>query len=179
MLEEKQAVIKGEYCSCGNKARQEVAEVDEVGGMGGVQLWEGGDSRSRSISMEVTQEAENLNEVGGGGGVQHGESGVGNKVIESQGEDNMCNPGILVERLEALVDNMEPSKSEVENKEAVLESLRRVLGNRFPEVELIPYGSSESGLAFPGCDLDVFVFLGDEEEVIKCTLPLSANKFGF
>ena len=128
--------------------------------------------------MEVTQEAENLNEVGGGGGAQNGEGGVRNKVLESQGEV-MCSPGILVERLEALVDNIEPSKSEVENKEAVLESLRRVLGNRFPEVELIPYGSSESGLAFPGCDLDVFVFLGDEEEVIKCTLPLSANKFGF
>ena len=180
MLEGKQAVIR-EYCSCvaRNKARQKVVDVDEVGGVRGAQLWEGGDSRSSSIRMEVTQEAENLNEVGGGGGVQHGESGVGNKVIESQGEDNMCNPGILVERLEALVDNIEPSKSEVENKEAVLESLRRVLGNRFPEVELIPYGSSESGLALPGCDLDVFVFLGDEEEVIKCTLTLSANKFGF
>ena len=167
-----------EYCSCGarNKARQEVGDVDEVGGVRGVQLWEGGDSRSRSIRMEVTQEAENLNEVGRGGGAQHGEGGVGNKV--RQGEDNMCNPGILVERLEALVDNLEPSKSEMENKEAVLESLRRVLGNRFPEVELFPYGSSESGLAFPGCDLDVFVFLGDEEEVIKCTLPLSANNFG-
>merc|ERR1719447_852986 len=114
--------------------------------------------------MEVTQEAENLNEVGGEGGAQHGEEGVRNEVLESQGEDMMCNPGILVERLEALVDNMEPSKIEVENKEAVLESLRRVLGNRFPEVELFPYGSSESGLAFPGCDLDVFVFLGDEEE---------------
>ena len=170
-----------EYCSCGarNKARQEVGDVDEVGGVRGAQLWEGGDSRSRSIRMDVTQEAENLNEVGGGEGAQHGEGGVGNEVLESQGEDNMCNPGILVERLEALVDNMEPSKSEVENKEAVLESLRRVLGNRFPEVELFPYGSSESGLAFPGCDLDVFVFLGDEEEVIKCMLPLSANNFGF
>ena len=180
MLEGKQAVIR-EYCSCvgRNKARQKVVDVDEVGGVRGVHLVEGGDSRLSSIRMEMTQEAENLNEVGGGGRVQHGESGVGNKVIESQGEDNMCNPGILVERLEALVDNIEPSKSEVENKEAVLESLRRVLGNRFPEVELIPYGSSESGLAFPGCDLDVFVFLGDEEEVIKCTLPLSANKFGF
>ena len=167
-----------EYCSCGarNKARQEVADADEVGGVRGAQ---GGDSRSRSIRMEVAQEDENLNEVGGEGGAQHGEEGVGNEVLESQGEDNMCNPGILVERLEALVDNMEPSKSEVENKEAVLESLRRVLGNRFPEVELFPYGSSESGLAFPGCDLDVFVFLGDEEEVIKCTSPLSAKKFGF
>ena len=180
MLEGEQAVIR-EYCSCGarNKARQEVGDVDDVGGVRGAQLWEGGDSRSSSIRLEVTREAENLNEVGVGGGAQHGVGGFGNKVLESQGEDNMCNPGILVERLEALVDNMEPSKSEVENKEAVLESLRRVLGNRFPEVELIPYGSSESGLAFPGCDLDVFVFLGDEEEVIKCTLPLSANKFGF
>ena len=180
MLEGERAVIR-EYCSCvaRNKVRQEVVDVDEVGGVRGAQLWEGGDSRSRSIRTEVTQVAENLNEDGGGEGAQNREGGVGNKVLESQGEDNMCNPGILVERLEALVDNMEPSNSEVENKEAVLESLRRVLGNRFPEVELIPYGSSESGLAFPGCDLDVFVFLGDEEEVIKCTLPLSANKFGF
>ena len=180
MLEGKLAVIR-DCCSCGvrNIARQEVADLGEVGGVRGAQLWEGGDSRSRSIRMEVAQEAENLNEVGGEGGAQHGEGGVGNEVLESQVEDNMCYPGILVERLEALVDNMEPSKNEVENKEAVLESLRRVLGNRFPEVELFPYGSSESGLAFPGCDLDVFVFLGDEEEVLKCTLPLPANKFGF
>ena len=64
-----------EYCSCGarNKSRQEVADVDEVDGVRGAQLWDGGDSRSKSIRMEVTQEAENLNEVGGGGRVQHGE----------------------------------------------------------------------------------------------------------
>ena len=117
MLEGKQAVI-GEYCLCGarNKARQEIADADEVDGVRGVQLWEGGDSRSRSIRMEVTQEVEHLNVVGEGGGAQNGEGGVGNRVLESQGEDNMCNPEILVDRLEALVDNMEPSKSEVENK---------------------------------------------------------------
>ena len=74
-------------------------------------------------------------------------------------------PGIFEERLEALVDNMEPSEKEMRDKDAVLESLKRILSNKYPEVELMPYGSSESSLAFPGSDLDIFVWLGDEEEV--------------
>ena len=76
-------------------------------------------------------------------------------------------PDILNEKFEALVDNMTPSEKEVRDKEAVLDSLKRVLRNRFPEVKLTPYGSSQSSLAFPGSDLDIFVWLGDEEEVTE------------
>ena len=85
-------------------------------------------------------------------------------VKEDEDWDN-SDPEIFNERLEALVDNMEPEDKEVRNKEAVLDSLRRVLRTRFPEVELTPYGSSQSSLAFSGSDLDVYVWLGDEEEV--------------
>jgi len=99
-------------------------------------------------------------------GVHH--SGARNdEVWEEESVKECCDnndPEILNERLEALVDNMEPSEKEVKDKAAVLRSLTRVLSNRFPEVELTPYGSSESSLAFSGSDLDIFVWLGDEEE---------------
>ena len=101
-------------------------------------------------------------------GVPH--SGARNEEVwEEESVKECCDnndPEILNERLEALVDNMEPSEKEVKDKVAVLRSLTRVLSNRFPEVELTPYGSSESSLAFSGSDLDIFVWLGDEEEVI-------------
>ena len=95
-----------------------------------------------------------------------GEGEAGEEVLVK--EDGVkTDPDILNEKFEALVDNMTPSEKEVRDKEAVLDSLKRVLRNRFPEVKLTPYGSSQSSLAFPGSDLDIFVWLGDEEEVTE------------
>ena len=99
-----------------------------------------------------------------GRGEECGEAWEEASMIKEEECDN-SDPEILNERLEALVDNMEPSEKEMRDKAAVLDSLRSVLRNKFPEVELIPYGSSESTLAFSGSDLDIFVCLGDEEEV--------------
>ena len=95
-----------------------------------------------------------------------GEGEAWEEVLVKEDCDN-TDPDILNEKFEALVDNMTPSEKEVRDKEAVLDSLKRVLRNRFPEVKLTPYGSSQSSLAFPGSDLDIFVWLGTEEEVSK------------
>ena len=95
-----------------------------------------------------------------------GEGEAWEEVLVKEDCDN-TDPDILNEKFEALVDNMTPSEKEVRDKEAVLDSLKRVLRNRFPEVKLTPYGSSQSSLAFPGSDLDIFVWLGAEEEVSK------------
>jgi len=92
-----------------------------------------------------------------------GEGEAWEEVLVKEDCDN-TDPDILNEKFEALVDNMTPSEKEVRDKEAVLDSLKRVLRNRFPEVKLTPYGSSQSSLAFPGSDLDIFVWLGAEEE---------------
>ena len=105
----------------------------------------------------------------GAQGVAHPGEGQGELWEEDSIKDDCDNsdPEILNKNLEKLVDNMTPPEKEVRDKEAVLDSLKRVLRNRFPEVELTPYGSSQSSLAFPGSDLDIFVWLGDEEEVTE------------
>ena len=129
-----------------------------------------GDYEDQSVDAgEVRQESRKYKDGGVEGG--HLPRGENNKAWEEETRKDLeesvdnTDPGIFEERLEALVDNMEPSEKEMRDKDAVLESLKRILSNKYPEVELMPYGSSESSLAFPGSDLDIFVWLGDEEEV--------------
>ena len=129
-----------------------------------------GDYEDQSVDAgEVRQESRKYQDGGVEGG--HLPRGENNEAWEEETRKDLeesvdnTDPGIFEERLEALVDNMEPSEKEMRDKDAVLESLKRILSNKYPEVELMPYGSSESSLAFPGSDLDIFVWLGDEEEV--------------
>ena len=131
-----------------------------------------GANEVKNVTAEQLDLKEGRQEIGKFG-KSRGEQGLGDgngegEVWEEDSVKEDCDnsdPEIFNERLEALVDNMEPKEKEVRDKEAVLDSLKRVLRTRFPEVELTPYGSSQSSLAFSGSDLDVYVWLGDEEEV--------------
>ena len=139
------------------------------------QLLAGGEGANevKNVTAEQLDLKEGRQEIGKFG-KSRGEQGLGGddregEVWEGDSVKDDCDnsdPEIFNERLEALVDNMEPKEKEVRDKEAVLDSLKRVLRTRFPEVELTPYGSSQSNLAFSGSDLDVYVWLGDEEEVM-------------
>lgn len=75
----------------------------------------------------------------------------------------MCRGGDPVEmeeKLRFLVEQVELTRVEVDCLEETLVGLAEVIRTKFPHSEMLPYGSTASGLAIHGSDLDLFLSLG-------------------
>lgn len=61
----------------------------------------------------------------------------------------------------ALLEQLEPNRREVSSKRAVHQRVQHLLRRRWPSVRVLPFGSSESGLGFGGCDVDLGIYFED------------------
>ncbi|KAG7398511.1 Zinc finger, CCHC domain-containing protein [Phytophthora boehmeriae] len=61
----------------------------------------------------------------------------------------------------ALLEQLEPNAAELAAKRAVRRRVQQLLRRQWPSVRVLPFGSSESGLGFGGCDLDLGIYFED------------------
>ncbi|RLN71077.1 hypothetical protein BBJ28_00016654, partial [Nothophytophthora sp. Chile5] len=58
----------------------------------------------------------------------------------------------------ALLEQLEPNAAELASKRAVCGRVQELLALEWPACRVLPFGSSESGLGFGGCDLDLGIY---------------------
>ncbi|KAL4108988.1 hypothetical protein PRIC1_000695 [Phytophthora ramorum] len=58
----------------------------------------------------------------------------------------------------ALLEQLEPSAAELGAKRAVRRRVQQLLRQQWPTCRVLPFGSSESGLGFGGCDVDLGIY---------------------
>eukprot|EP00644_Phytophthora_capsici_P004174 jgi/Phyca11/527173/estExt2_fgenesh1_pm.C_PHYCAscaffold_170043 len=58
----------------------------------------------------------------------------------------------------ALLEQLEPNTVELEAKRAVRNRVQQLLEVEWPSCRVLPFGSSESGLGFGGCDVDLGIY---------------------
>ncbi|KAG2532985.1 hypothetical protein JM18_000841 [Phytophthora kernoviae] len=61
----------------------------------------------------------------------------------------------------ALLEQLEPNAAELAAKRAVRQRVQQLLRRQWPTVRVLPFGSSESGLGFGGCDVDLGIYFED------------------
>ncbi|RLN87613.1 hypothetical protein BBJ28_00005246 [Nothophytophthora sp. Chile5] len=61
----------------------------------------------------------------------------------------------------ALLEQLEPNAAELASKRAVCGRVQELLALEWPACRVLPFGSSESGLGFGGCDLDLGIYFQD------------------
>ncbi|CAH0477800.1 unnamed protein product [Peronospora belbahrii] len=61
----------------------------------------------------------------------------------------------------ALLEQLEPNKAELAAKYAVQCHVQQLLKQEWPTCRVLPFGSSESGLGFGGCDVDLGIYFED------------------
>ncbi|EEY69397.1 Poly(A) polymerase, putative [Phytophthora infestans T30-4] len=61
----------------------------------------------------------------------------------------------------ALLEQLEPNKAELAAKRAVRRRVQQLLQQKWPTCRVLPFGSSESGLGFGGCDVDLGIYFED------------------
>ncbi|KAG7390371.1 Zinc finger, CCHC domain-containing protein [Phytophthora pseudosyringae] len=61
----------------------------------------------------------------------------------------------------ALLEQLEPNAAELAAKRAVRRRVQQLLKQQWPTCRVLPFGSSESGLGFGGCDVDLGIFFED------------------
>ncbi|CEG47752.1 nucleotidyltransferase family protein isoform 1 [Plasmopara halstedii] len=61
----------------------------------------------------------------------------------------------------ALLEQLEPNTAELVAKSAVRLRVQQLLQQKWPTCRVLPFGSSESGLGFGGCDVDLGIYFED------------------
>ncbi|KAG6590702.1 Poly(A) polymerase [Phytophthora cinnamomi] len=61
----------------------------------------------------------------------------------------------------ALLEQLEPNAAELAAKRAVRRRVQQLLKQQWPTCRVLPFGSSESGLGFGGCDVDLGIYFED------------------
>ncbi|ETL95836.1 hypothetical protein L917_06385 [Phytophthora nicotianae] len=61
----------------------------------------------------------------------------------------------------ALLEQLEPNGAELAAKRAVRRRVQQLLQKQWPTCRVLPFGSSESGLGFGGCDVDLGIYFED------------------
>ncbi|CAH0491311.1 unnamed protein product [Peronospora farinosa] len=61
----------------------------------------------------------------------------------------------------ALLEQLEPNTTEIAAKRAVQRHVQQLLKQHWPTCHVLPFGSSESGLGFGGCDVDLGIYFED------------------
>lgn len=61
----------------------------------------------------------------------------------------------------ALLEQLEPNTAELAAKRAVRHRVQQLLQLQWPTCRVLPFGSSETGLGFGGCDIDLGIYFED------------------
>ena len=71
------------------------------------------------------------------------------------------------DQMTTLLEETSLNQSDLQLRYLICDLLQEVLVEMFPQCRVFPYGSSVSGLGVKGCDLDLQVDLGRDEEQFK------------
>ena len=79
----------------------------------------------------------------------------------------------LTQQINSLVSSIEITKEEENIRKQICESLENFLSISFPGCKVQPFGSTVSGLAFQGSDLDLLLEISQGNLFLTCDIMVS------